>query len=158
MVPYKEILLEASIHTLEEVLEKKYDEFSMILRASEKATIYPGESILLPTGIEMSIPEIYEESIELLRIFQTRSWLRISPYLIKRGKVSCVDLMNLSQDTLARMNQLQKGAGTLDRHKGIYVQTLEDLKAQPEGTRLHVAHKFERGDEIAKMTIRRKYK
>ncbi len=39
MNPYKEILLEASIHALEEALEKKFDEFSMILRASEEATV-----------------------------------------------------------------------------------------------------------------------
>jgi len=156
MKAYKEILLDASINALEEVLILKRDEFSMILRASEEMTVYPGESILLPTGIEKSIPEIYEESIELLRVFQTRSWLRVSPYLVKRGNVSCVDLMNLSQDTLARMSQLQKGTGTLDRYRGIYIQTPDDLKEQPEGTRLHVAHKFERGDEIAKMTIRRK--
>jgi len=128
----------------------------MILRASEEAIVYPGESILLPTGIEKSIPEIYEESIELLRVFQTRSWLRVSPYLVKRGNVSCVDLMNLSQDTLARMHQLQMKAATYDRYSGIYVQTPEDLKEQSEGERFHVAHKFECGDPIATMTIRRK--
>lgn len=148
-------LLDRSLYELEKAIILKSSEYSIKLRAAESGVVFPGRSILLSTGISADLLRDYEETITLSRLFQTKSWIRVTPFLIRRGNIAMVDIQNFSQDSLALRNEYARnfdGIGSTD----MTIRTLDDLEKQEEGVRMHVAHEILEGDEIGTLTVRRR--
>ena len=152
----KNDMFEEDLELLVKAVQDRQDYFEMPLRAGQNFIVYPGEAILMFTGITSALLDDYMHAIELSNVLEVNSWLRVAPFLINKTGLSYLDLRNYAQYELARRESLSTHPKyTLpDNSNGIYMQNLENID---ENNRLHhVAYNIQTGDEIATLKIRKR--